>query len=90
MKELLKLVDFYDTTSWKIYVKNAPTYRQWPKESPFLDQHNVRQKIEQWKVTDPESTHFFRPYHVKDGDEDSDSCSPPTSMAMTVEMRIKR
>ncbi len=44
-----------------------------------LDQDDVRQKIEQWKVTDPESTHFFRLYHVKDGEEDSDSCSPPST-----------
>ncbi len=51
-----------------------------------LDQDNVRQKIEQWKVTDPESTHFFRPYHVKDGEEDSDSCSPPDKQS-TEEVR---
>lgn len=66
-----------------------------------LDQHNLRQKIEQWKVTDPESTHFFRPYQVKNGGEESDygqhqlsnlqvKLGKVTSMAMMVEMRTKQ
>ena len=27
-----------------------------------LDQENLRLKIDEWKQTDPESTHYFRPY----------------------------
>lgn len=30
-----------------------------------LDQENLRLKIDQWKHTDPESTHYFRPYIIK-------------------------
>ena len=30
-----------------------------------LDQENLCLKIEQWKKTDPESTHYFRPYCLK-------------------------
>lgn len=30
-----------------------------------LDQENLRLKIDQWKQTDPDSTHYFRPYLIK-------------------------
>ena len=31
-----------------------------------LDQENLRLKINEWKNSDPESTHYFRPYLIKD------------------------
>ena len=31
-----------------------------------LDQENLHLKIYQWKISDPESTHFFRPYLIND------------------------
>ncbi len=40
-----------------------------------LDQENLRLKIDQWKISDPESTHFFRPYLIKDA-KDVDSSTP--------------
>lgn len=43
-------------------------------ELSCLDQDNLRLKIEQWKTTDPDSTHFFRPYLLK-----SDKCASPPS-----------
>ena len=39
-----------------------------------LDQENLRLRIDQWKVSDPESTHFFRLY-LKDA-KDVDSTTP--------------
>ena len=36
-----------------------------------LDQDNLQQKIKQWEITDPESTHFFRPYLINDMKNDS-------------------
>ena len=31
-----------------------------------LDQENLHLKINEWKISDPESLHFFRPYLIKD------------------------
>ena len=31
-----------------------------------LDQGNLRLKINEWKISDPKRTHYFRPYHIKD------------------------
>ena len=39
-----------------------------------LDQENLCLKIDQWKISDPESTHIFRPYLIKDA-KDVDSSS---------------
>lgn len=43
-----------------------------------LDQQNLRLKIDQWRINDPESTHFFRPFVTEDGNA-SDS-TPPSIM----------
>ena len=40
-----------------------------------LDQENVRLKIDQWKIYDPESTHFFRPDIINDV-KDVDTSTP--------------
>ena len=40
-----------------------------------LDQENLRLKIDQWKISDPESTHFFRPYLINDV-KDVDTSTP--------------
>ena len=45
-----------------------------------LDQQNAHLKIQQWKTTDTESTHFFRPYIQKEGSE-SDSKPKDDPMA---------
>ena len=45
-----------------------------------LDQENAHLKIEQWKTTDTESTHFFRPYIQEVGSE-PDSKPKDDSMA---------
>ena len=31
-----------------------------------LDEENLHLKTDQWKISDPESTHFFRPYFIND------------------------
>ena len=43
-----------------------------------LDQESLRLKIDQWKISDPESTHFFQPYLIKDAGVKHD---PPSSPA---------
>ena len=46
-----------------------------------LDQDNLRLKIDQWKISDPESTHFFRPYLIKDAKDVGDTLDTSSSQA---------
>ena len=48
-----------------------------------LDQENLRLRIDQWKISDPDSTHFFRPYLIKDA-KGVDSLSPVDQPTETV------
>ena len=52
-----------------------------------LDQENARLKIEEWKKTEKESTHFFRPYIRKDAMNET---AQPTQCLHSVEEENKR
>jgi len=41
-----------------------------------LDQENAHLKIQQWKKTHPDDTHFFRPYIQKEASEPSEDDPP--------------